>query len=190
MKEIEILVQVYDDDEKVEKVLSNFKYIKTKKIIDEYFYDPKRDNFKPKANNRLTECLRIRRNNNECLITYKDDVFDGNKWLYSNEYETKVESYDMIISILQKIGMKKLIEVKNEKKIYKELEYEISFEKVDNLGLFLEVEYCTNDEIDVKKKKEEIQKFIDSLNLSVSDELNMGKPEMMLNKKEIEKINE
>ena len=41
MKEIEILVQVYDDDEKVEKVLSNFKYIKTKKIIDEYFYDPK-----------------------------------------------------------------------------------------------------------------------------------------------------
>ena len=188
MKEIEILVQIYDDLEKVEKTLSQFKYIKTKKVIDEYFYDPKRDNFKPKTNNRLTECLRIRRSNNECLITYKDDVFDGDKWLYSNEYETKVDSYNMITKILKKIGMKKLIEVENEKKIYNFLEYEISFENVTNLGLFLEVEYCTDDEIDVKKKKKEIQEFINSLNLSVSDELNMGKPEMILNKNEVKII--
>ncbi len=34
-----------------------------------------------------------------------------------------------------------------------------------------------------EEKKKEIQKFIDSLNLSVSEELNMGKPEMLLIKK-------
>ena len=182
MKEIEILVQVYDSEEKVDSILSKFKYTNTKKVIDEYFYDPKRDNLKPDSNNRLKECLRIRRCNNECLITYKDDVFDGDKWLYSNEYETKVDSYEMIIKILEKIGMKKLVDVENEKKIYNELEYEISLEKVTNLGLFLEVEYCTNEDIDIKKKKDEIQNFINSLNLSVSSELNMGKPEMLLNK--------
>ena len=26
------------------------------------------------------------------LITYKDDIFENGKWLYSDEYETKIES--------------------------------------------------------------------------------------------------
>ena len=50
------------------------------------------------------------------------------------------------------------------------------------MGYFLEVEFCTNKDIDVKEKKQEIQKFIDSLSLKISQELNIGKPEMMINK--------
>lgn len=44
----------------------------------------------------------------------------------------------------------------------------------------------TNDDIDVSLKKKEIQKFIDSLGINVSSELNMGKPEMMIKKLGIE----
>ena len=49
----------------------------------------------------------------------------------------------------------------------------------------MEVEYCTNEDIDVKKVKDKIQKFIDNLNINTSEELNMGKPEMYMKKNNI-----
>lgn len=84
------------------------------------------------------------------------------------------------------LGLKKLLVIHNTKRIYKYQEYEIIFETVKDLGYFLEVEYCTNEDIDIKKKKKEIRTFIDELELNVSDELTMGKPEMMLRKNNIE----
>ena len=49
----------------------------------------------------------------------------------------------------------------------------------------MEVEYCTNEDVDVKLIKKEIQNFIDGLGLNVSEELNMGKPEMYMKKNNI-----
>ena len=49
----------------------------------------------------------------------------------------------------------------------------------------MEVEYLTKEDVDVKKIKKQIQTFIDSLNLKVSKELNIGKLELMLKKKNI-----
>ena len=46
----------------------------------------------------------------------------------------------------------------------------------------MEVELCTNENVNVKEIKREIQAFINSLGLDVSEELHMGKPEMMLKK--------
>ena len=71
---------------------------------------------------------------------------------------------------------------RNIKKIYKKDKYEIALENVENLGYFMEVEYCTDDDVDVKKIKAEMQQFIDNLGLNISEELNMGKPEMMIKK--------
>ena len=92
------------------------------------------------------------------------------------------------MNILEKIGLKELITIHNKKRTYKYKEYEIVLETVKDLGYFIEVEFCTDKDIDIKKKKEEIQNFIDSLCLDVSKELNIGKPEMMLNKLNI-KVN-
>lgn len=185
MKEIEILVEINEDIEKVLKVFEKFEYIDTQTVIDEYYYDPKRDNLKPDNNNQLSECLRLRKKGNKQFITYKDDVFEDGKWLYSNEYETEVESINMIKEILNRLGLKELLIIKNKKKIFKYEEYEIVLEDVENLGYFMEVEYCTSDDVDVKEIKSDIQKFIDSLELNVSEELNMGKLEMLLRNKNI-----
>ena len=95
MKEIEILVEVYDDINNVKEKLTKFEYIGLKHTIDEYYYDPKRDELKPDENNQLNHCLRLRTKDNEYYITYKDDVFDNDIWLYSNEYETKIENIDI-----------------------------------------------------------------------------------------------
>jgi len=185
MKEIEILVEVYDDINDIKDRFKEYNYIGLKHTIDEYYYDPKREELKPDKNKELNHCLRLRTTNNEYSITYKDDIFENGKWLYSNEYETKVENIDITREIFNKLGLKKLIEIDNKKETYKYNEYEIVIEDVKNLGLFMEVEYCTNEDIDIKKKKEEIQDFIDNLDINVSKELNMGKPEMYMKKNNI-----
>ena len=185
MKEIEVLVEVYDSIDKVKDIFNKFDYKGNKVTIDEYYYDPMRDTLKPDKDNQLLLCLRLRQKNNEYSITYKDDVFDNGKWLYSNEYETKVESIEMIKEIFNRLGLIKFIEINNLKETYVYNDYEIVIENVKDLGLFLEVEYCTNDDVDVKEIKKEIQSFIDNLGINVSSELNMGKPEMYMKKHNI-----
>ena len=185
MKEVEILVEVYDDIEKLKNVLKQYTYVGLKRTIDEYYYDPLRKNLKPDEKGRLNHCLRIRNKNDEFFVTYKDDIFENEKWLYSDEYETKIESIEMIRNIFSKLGLIKFIEIDNEKETYIFEDYEIVVENVRNLGIFMEVEYCTNEDIDVKKVKDKIQKFIDSLNINTSEELNMGKPEMYMKKNNI-----
>ena len=185
MKEIEILVEVYDNAKVIKQALKNFEYKGLKKTIDEYYYDPKSDILKPDKHNQLNHCLRLRSKNNEFFVTYKDDVFEKGKWLYSNEYETEIQSIDIMKEIFNKLGLVKFIEIDNEKETFIANDYEIVIENVKDLGIFMEVEYCTNDDVDVIKVKKEIQKFIDDLGLNVSSELNMGKPEMYMRKNNI-----
>ena len=185
MKEIEILVEVYESFDKMIEILEKYDYKGTKKIIDEYYYDPKRDDLKPAENDKIYNCLRLRNNSNKYTLTYKDDVYENDKWLYSNEFETSVESIDTTRKILEKLGLIKFIQIENEKRVYIFDDYEIVLENVKDLGLFMEVEYCTNEDVNIKKIKSEIQKFIDDLNIKVSKELNEGKPEMYLKKHNI-----
>lgn len=185
MKEIEILVEVYDNIDTIKNKLKGFNYAGLKRTIDEYYYDPKREELKPDNNNQLNQCLRLRTKGDTYSITYKDDVFDNGKWLYSNEYESNIENIDMVREIFNRLGLIKFIEIDNNKETYTYEDYEIVIEDVKDLGLFMEVEYCTNEDVDVKKIKDDIQKFIDSLGLNVSKELNMGKPEMFLRKHNI-----
>ena len=185
MKEIEILVEIYDDIDKVKEVLNTFSYGGFKRVKDEYYYDPKRKELKPDNDNKIFECLRLREKDNEYMITYKHDIYDKEKWIYSDEYETGIESIDIVRKIFEKLGLVKFIEIDNEKEVYNTLDYEIVLENVKDLGLFMEVEYCTNQDVDVLKIKEDIQKFIDNLGIRVSEELNMGKPELFLKRHNI-----
>lgn len=185
MKEIEILVELYSSLNDAKDKLSKFEYIDKVHTIDTYYYDPLRNNLKPDINDQLDECLRLRQKGNNNYITYKVDHFEGKKWIYSSEYETKIDDINMIIEIFKLLGLKKLLVIDNTKTIYKSNKYEITLEEVKDLGNFLEVEYCTDKEVDIHKIKEEIQDFINKLGLKVSDELNMGKPEMIIRKNNI-----
>ena len=185
MKEIEILVEVYDDIKKIKEIFKKFQYVGLKKTVDEYYYDPLRDTLKPDKTGGLNHCLRLRTKNDEYSITYKDDVFDNGKWLYSDEYETKVDSITMVKNIFDRLGLIKFMEIDNDKETYIFEDYEIVIENVKDLGLFMEVEYCTNEDVDVKEIKNKIQDFINSLGINVSEELNMGKPEMYMKKHNI-----
>ena len=76
MKEIEILAEVFDTKDRVKEILNSFNYIGLNKVVDEYYYDPKRNTLKPSKEDELYHCLRLRTKNNKHYITYKDDVYD------------------------------------------------------------------------------------------------------------------
>ena len=184
MKEIEILVQVFADEADVLRKLSEFDFLGDKRTVDTYYYDPLRPDLQPDSNGRLYACCRTRAKDGTNYITYKYDHFDGDTWLYSDESETTVADMSTLCDIMNALGLRELIRIDNLKRTYRAGDYTIEFETVADLGLFLEVEYCTADDVDVAQVKSQIQSFIDGLGFAVSPELNTGKPELMLRKKQ------
>lgn len=184
MKEVEILVNVFDGKEVVLESLKRFDFAGIKKTADVYFYDPLRSNLKPAENYRLTESCRIRQKDKKSLLAYKVDHFDeSGKWIFSDEHEVEISDFETGLTIMRHIGLLPLIKLEIEKHTFLSEKYEIVLEDVKNLGLFLEVEALSVSEEDsVAEIKSEIFKFIDSLKIKVSKELNAGKPELMLRK--------
>lgn len=183
MKEIEILVEVYENDiQRVKEVLKKFEYNGTSTIIDTYYYDPLRKELKPYEDNKLYSCLRIREKNGQVYLTHKNDVYEQGIWQYSDELETLVNDGDVLKSILCNVGFDKLLILHSTKQFYSHNNYQIVLEDVQNLGIFLEVELQYDGEVDYKLEKRKIQAFIDALKISVSSELNSGKPELFIQK--------
>ncbi len=188
MKEIEILVQVCEPIDMVLPKMEKYNFVGKKETLDKYYFDPLRKNLQPDENMQLYECLRLREKDNQNFITYKVDHFDQNgKWTYSDELECNVESINILEKILFSLGLKELITIENKKYTYTvDDKYEIVVEDVKDLGVFLEVEAKLKEDIqdnEVMKVKQQIQDFIDSMGIKVTPDLNIGKPEMMLRKK-------
>lgn len=185
MKEIEILVEIKSTKEVAINALKQFTSHGIKQTLDMYFFDPLRQDLQPEINGRLRRSFRLRRKDAKCSIAYKIDHFkeDKDEWIYSDEYEVSVSDFDTTLSILRHLGLQDLVVVDNEKHVFTTSEYEIVLEDVKNLGLFLEVEQLSqvpDDKIIDAKKK--IQNFLNNLNIEFGDELNSGKPELILNK--------
>lgn len=184
MKEIEILIEVKSSKEEVLKVLEQFQFEGIKKTLDIYFYDSLRTDLQANEEGRLNACFRLRQKGGKNTITYKVDHFDGEDWSHSDEYETEIKDFDTALKIVEKLGLKELVRIDNEKHTYTTDEYEVVFEDVKDLGLFMEVEKITqvSDE-KVQETKEEIRTFIKSLSIKFGEEQNAGKPELMLRNK-------
>lgn len=182
MIELEILVEILSSYDKALDCLKKFDFIKESFTEDIYYIDPLRDTLQPK-NLRLNASFRLRNQGDYSFITFKHDHFHGDKWLYSDENETEIGDFFVAQQILKQLGFEKMVVLKNLKRVYKHKSFEIVLEKVEKLGIFLEVELKEEIlESDVVSKKETIQNFIDSLGVSVSSELNCGKPELYLRK--------
>lgn len=183
MREIEVLVELLDDIEATKEKLKAFDYQGEKKVIDTYYVDPKRKNLKLNDKNKLMECCRIREKNGKFSVAYKIDNYKGDKWLYSDEYETEIKDLHAMELIFDALGLEVLVIVDNTKHTYLTPDYEIVIEEVNGLGNFLEVEALNDDErFSVDEIKAKIYQFIDNLDLNVGEELNSGKPELLLNR--------
>jgi len=179
MKEIEVLVSLEDTLSEAKNKLCNFKLHNHKKTIDTYYTHKKLISLHPSSSGRLSSCLRIRENNQDCFMTYKKDHFSPtDEWLYSDELETKVESAYINKEILTKLGFYELVIVNSDKYTYHyDKNFHLILENVLNLGVFLEIEYSNNSDItDVDTIKNEIRQRIKDLGFVNCKEMNAGKP--------------
>lgn len=180
MIELEILVKVNNSVGDVEKCLKRFGISHNFQIIDTYYFDPKRNDLLP-CNGKLFSCFRLREKQGKAFLTYKKDHYDDSTWIYSDEYETEVGDALNTKQIIKSLGYIELLKLSSQKKYYYYNEYEIVLEIVENLGVFLEVEYkAPSTKEYVEENKEKIRQFISELNLDVGEELNSGKPELYL----------
>ena len=135
------------------------------------------------VHNKLTNSFRLRQKDGKNTLAYKVDHFDGEYWSHSDEYETEVKDFDIMIEIIEKLGLKELIRIDNKKHTFTSNEYEIVLEEVKDLGLFMEVEKLTQVSDDkVAETNEEIRIFLKTLDIEFGEEQNAGKPELMLRK--------
>lgn len=184
MKEIEVLVEIKSAKEEALRALERFTAHGIKRTLDIYFSDPLRQDLCPDAGGRLRASFRLREKNGECSIAYKNDHFGaGDEWLYSDEHETSIGDLDTALRIIDRLGLKELVRIDNEKHVFTTPDYEIVFEDVKDLGHFLEVEKLEQVADDrVVAAKQSIREFLAELGLGLGVECNAGKPELMLAK--------
>lgn len=196
MKEIEILSNLQENVSSAESKIQNFQFPDGEKfqfkgkyeIVDTYFTSTMFDGLNPDNDGKLKSCLRLRQKNKDNIyLTHKHDIFnEKGVWLYSDEIEVKIEDRESFVSILKSLHFEELVVIRNTRKFYSTEKYEIVLEDIVDLGLFVEVEYKTTDDItdgDVSTIQQKIRNIIRDIGLVVGEELNAGKPELMLKKR-------
>ena len=192
MKEIEILCSLKEDIKSAERKVENFVFQDGEKfeikgeerVIDTYYNSSKFKDLDPDENNKLRSSFRIREKGGGCLITHKNDIFDkSNIWVYSNELEASVVEAGTLKGILKELHFQELVKIDNMKKRYESSNYELVLESVVGLGDFIEIEHKSQTEIselEVLGVKQSIRGLINKLEITIGEELNSGKPELML----------
>ena len=115
------------------------------------------------------ECIRIRIQKDKYILCYKK-IYFGEKEsdIHIAEYETEVLDLEATINILKGVRINKVCEVKKTRDsfIYKEI-FEISLDKVEGLGYFIEVEICDKN-IPIEKANQLLLEFIKEMDLDIS----------------------
>ena len=177
-------MKVNDTKDNIINILEQFKFIGKKEVLDIYYYDINKKELTPNKEGNLDQCLRLRKKDKQYFLTYKIDHFNNNIWSYSDEYEVEISDLEIGKKILEKLGLNILVKIENQKHTFLTNKYEIVFEDVKDLGLFLEVERLSvDDNENIADVKKEIRNFIKSLDIKIEEELNAGKPELMLRSK-------
>src|SRR4030042_4580836 len=131
MKEVEILVEVFDNKKKILDSLKKFEFKGVQETTDIYFFHPSIKNLQVQNNKYPKEWFRIRKKNSKAFIAYKQDVLTKNgKWRYSHEYEVEIGDFKLTKQIIEKLGFKELVVINNTKHTYETKDYGIVFEKV------------------------------------------------------------
>lgn len=188
MKEIEILYTLKTDIETAKKLLAEKVGFVEKIIVDDWYYARHDvEGLLPDEEGRLRSALRLRKKGDKHYITYKHDHFDDNKiWLFSDEHETLIDDIIVMKNIFNQLLFTELVHVLNKKFYYQNDIYEIVLEDVFDLGYFIEIEFKGDAQDfsheDVQKKKQVMRLFLKSIGIEVGEEMNAGKPELLLRK--------
>ncbi len=180
--EIEIKVKI-ESSEKLTALLSEEGVLKyTDKQIDEY-YVPSHRNFMEL--DPVEEWLRLRDSNGVYSFNYKKWIYNSEgKSNHCDEYETKIENIEEMRKILTAVDFKPLVIVDKNRIAWDYQDYEISFDKVEGLGDFIEIEYKGNNgDSDPEVVTNQMMEFLESLDCGKIERNYKGYPYLALEQK-------
>ncbi len=177
--EIEIKVRIEKGNNLKQFLVKEGKEVHTEQQIDEY-YTPAHEDFT--AEEPVVEWLRLRDSKGKFSINYKNwhHGTDG-KSHHCDEYETKVENIENLRSILTALDFKHLVTVDKLRSVWIYNEYEISFDTVEGLGDFVEIEYKGNtDDVIPSEVTEQMIAFLHNLDCGQLERDFRGYPYLLL----------
>jgi len=134
---------------------------------DIYFTTPHRDFIKTR------ECLRIREKNNFLELTYKGPTtkpMEDKKQFWKSEINIPLKSNkEEMRMLLENIGFTEVAKVTKKRQKFLIGNQEISFDKIENLGWFVEIENTAENKEERQKALEENIKLLKELGLNEKD---------------------
>lgn len=178
-KEVEIQAIIKNPGEIEKKLRKIGKFIGARRQVDKYFVPPCRDFF---ATDPPLEYLRVRFEKGKNHLNYSFLHFNKNGYLQeTDEYETLVANPKVAEEIFQKIGMINRVTVVKTRKYFNCGNFEVTLDRVENLGNFMEVEAKKNFG-GIEKTKKSCLNFLKSLNIKYEIKSQMGYPRMLYQK--------
>ena len=156
--ELEIKIKVNQDEyERILDLISKeSKHLKDETHLATYYLTQTMDD--------KNEWLRIRRENDNVILNFKKK---DNDVIY--EYEVGIDNEKNLQTIFELLGFKKDCEVNKKRKAYLyKNKYEVSFDDVDNLGLYVEFE-LKKYEKEYNEEYQDLIKLLYELEININD---------------------
>ena len=165
--ELKIKVDRVDYNVLLKKIKESSEFVKEEDQSATYF--------KPNYREFNNEWLRIRKEDNTNILNYKSK----NKLNEIEEYEVLIDNSEKLNIILNRLGLDENVKVNKHRisYLYKD-KYEISFDEVEKLGLFIEIE-VKKYEFSNQKELELLLNLINELNLNINNISTKRYPELM-----------
>lgn len=157
----------------IKKILVFLNFIFDKKIYQEdYYFSPPHKNFA----GTKKYYLRLRKSDNKNVFAYH--IVQNN--LQTKEIEVQIKEFNNMLKILKLLDFHIDCIVRKERLIYKKENIEIVLDKIENLGTFIEIEYCGKFTNKIKKQFNELTLL---LKLDKKDQvIGVGYPDLLMQK--------
>ena len=194
MRETEITVQVFNNNDDIDKILKSkgFEITETFQLDDYYFStlkNVKSVDFKQLIDKSILVRGITRNGQKKVELMYKKKEYDD-EGVVIGEEKTKahLDNFENTLKILSLSGLNNYMHIQNDSAIYENDEMKICLQMVDGLGTFIEYEedeavYGLTDEEKIKIMAEKLK----GLGLKLGEDFSCKKVDMMLKSKYGEK---
>lgn len=175
-KELEIKIEVsLDIFIKLEKEISTKGEKLAEKTQEDIYYSPSDESFYDHGD----KCLRIRKEEKEIYLSYKQIYHERLNDRFIDEYETKIGDFDSMDQILSALKFRRDIVVKKHRKEFAYGDkFLIALDEVEGLGHFIEIEN-KNEGKSIEQRNKELVQLAISLGLDLSMQNEEGYSNML-----------
>ncbi len=179
--EVELKFPLLNHKELIEKLNSIAKLEKQGDFQKDTYYNPAHRNFL--GNKPVSEWLRLRESKKGFTLNYKKwHNEDGNKTVFCDEFETKIENIEAFKKLFESLNFKELIVVEKNRTVWDYKNTEIAIDEVKELGNFIEIE-ANADFNSIEEAKQHLYFILKEIRAEVGEQDFEGYPFLLLKKR-------